>query len=280
MSTTASRLFIGNLPYETKEEDIQELLKDQSIKSIKIPVRRFKGELTGKGFAFVEFAPEANVDLDELIKKFEDFEFNGRKIYLAHPTPPKAETESSEDSPEEANSEKPNPKKTRNSRKPKAIKNPESATTEATTETISSNPSSVRAPKNKVDKLPIEEGSKSKNTLFVRNIPVDTDYAEIQEFLKSKDETIQYISLPYRRLRREIVNKLKEEGKEVPKKNKGFLFIRFESKDNGESIEEKSAKFQGLEFQGKELQVEVAIDTLKPAKAEAEEAPVEEKTEA
>ena len=73
----SSKVFVGNLNYETTQTQLQELLADVGeIKDVYLPADRVTGR--PRGFAFVEFSsPE---EAQEAIEKFNDYEFNGRKL--------------------------------------------------------------------------------------------------------------------------------------------------------------------------------------------------------
>src|SRR3990172_6770099 len=75
----AKRLFVGSLPYSVTSAQLEELFTQVGkITSLNLITDKFSG--TSKGFAFVEFTTDA--EADEAIKKFNNFEFEGRKMVV------------------------------------------------------------------------------------------------------------------------------------------------------------------------------------------------------
>src|SRR3954463_15707270 len=72
-----SRLFVGNLSYQTMENDLQEYFSQAGIVS---SVNLMLDKLTGKsrGFAFIEFSSAA--DANKAVEMFHDKEFQGRQL--------------------------------------------------------------------------------------------------------------------------------------------------------------------------------------------------------
>jgi len=72
-----SRLFVGNLPYQTMENDLQDFFSEAGIvSSVNLMMDKFSGK--SRGFAFVEFstAEEAN----KAVEMFHNKEFQGRQL--------------------------------------------------------------------------------------------------------------------------------------------------------------------------------------------------------
>ena len=72
-----SRLFVGNLSYQTMENDLQEYFSQAGIvSSVNLMLDKFTGK--SRGFAFVEFssATEAN----KAVEMFHSKEFQGRQL--------------------------------------------------------------------------------------------------------------------------------------------------------------------------------------------------------
>lgn len=80
----AVRLYVGNLPYTTAEEDLRSLF-DQSgaVAACDIVLDRFTGK--PRGFAFVEMATQE--DARNAIDQFHDHEFEGRKLVVNEARP-------------------------------------------------------------------------------------------------------------------------------------------------------------------------------------------------
>ena len=72
-----NRLFVGNLSYQTMEDDLKEYFSQAGVVT---SVNLMLDKVTGKsrGFAFIEFATaeEANKDVEQ----FHDQEFQGRAL--------------------------------------------------------------------------------------------------------------------------------------------------------------------------------------------------------
>ena len=72
-----ARLFVGNLSFQTGENDIQDYFGQAgSVTSVNLMLDKMTGR--SRGFAFVEYAtPE---DTQKAIDQFHDKDFQGRKI--------------------------------------------------------------------------------------------------------------------------------------------------------------------------------------------------------
>lgn len=87
-----SRLFVGNLSYQTLENDLQEYFAQAgTVTSVNLMLDKFTGK--SRGFAFVEYStPE---DAGKAVEQFHSKEFQGRAltVNLARPRedrPPRA----------------------------------------------------------------------------------------------------------------------------------------------------------------------------------------------
>jgi len=72
-----SRLFVGNLSYQTMENDLQEYFSQAGVvSSVNLMLDKFTGK--SRGFAFIEFASmdEAN----KAVEMFHNKEFQGRQL--------------------------------------------------------------------------------------------------------------------------------------------------------------------------------------------------------
>ncbi len=72
-----SRLFVGNLSYQTGENDLQEYFAQAgAVTSVNLMLDKVTGK--SRGFAFVEFAtPE---DAQKAVEQFHNKEFQGRAL--------------------------------------------------------------------------------------------------------------------------------------------------------------------------------------------------------
>jgi RNA recognition motif-containing protein len=82
----ARKLYVGNLPYETGEQDLQELFASAgTVESVNV----IRDMATGRarGFAFVEMATEA--DAQNAVTKLNDVQYGGRNLTVneARPKP-------------------------------------------------------------------------------------------------------------------------------------------------------------------------------------------------
>ena len=88
------KLYVGNLPYETGEAELQELFaRAGTVETVKVMRDMATGR--ARGFAFVEMASDE--DAQKAIDKFHNFEFGGRNlqthefIVQSHPKFPKTQ---------------------------------------------------------------------------------------------------------------------------------------------------------------------------------------------
>jgi len=80
----AKRLFVGNLTYSATSAQLEELFSQVGkIASLNLITDKFSGQ--SKGFAFVEYATDA--EADEAVKKFNNFELDSRKMVVNEARP-------------------------------------------------------------------------------------------------------------------------------------------------------------------------------------------------
>jgi cold-inducible RNA-binding protein len=87
----STKLFVGNLNYNTRKEELNELFAAAGqVVDVFIPTDRATGK--SRGFAFVEFASEA--EADQAIQQFNGRELGGRplKVNAAESRPPRVGT--------------------------------------------------------------------------------------------------------------------------------------------------------------------------------------------
>jgi len=79
-----TKLYVGNLPYNTTENELKDLFGEAGVVSDVIVI---KDRATGrsKGFAFVTMASQA--EMETAIQRFNDYDFGGRplKVSIARP---------------------------------------------------------------------------------------------------------------------------------------------------------------------------------------------------
>ena len=72
-----TRLFVGNLSYQTMENDLQDYFSQVgSVNSVNLMLDKMTGK--SRGFAFVEFANRE--DADKAIEQFHNKDFQGRAL--------------------------------------------------------------------------------------------------------------------------------------------------------------------------------------------------------
>lgn len=80
----AKRLFVGGLPYETTNQQLEELfVQAGTVESATVITDRYSGR--GKGFGFVEMATEE--EAKKAIEMFNGYSFNGRSIVVNEARP-------------------------------------------------------------------------------------------------------------------------------------------------------------------------------------------------
>ncbi len=73
----ASRLYVGNLPYNVAEGDLQDLFS-QAGEIRDVTVIKDRDTQRSRGFGFVEFANQA--DAEKAIQMFEGYDMDGRRL--------------------------------------------------------------------------------------------------------------------------------------------------------------------------------------------------------
>ena len=72
-----SRLFVGNLSYQTMENDLQEHFSQAGVvSSVNLMLDKFTGK--SRGFAFIEFSSEG--EATKAVEMFHNKEFQGRQL--------------------------------------------------------------------------------------------------------------------------------------------------------------------------------------------------------
>jgi RNA recognition motif-containing protein len=78
------KLYVGNLPYETNEQDLQELFAQAgNVESVTVMRDRDTGR--ARGFAFVEMSSDD--DAQSAITKLNDQQFGGRRLTVNEARP-------------------------------------------------------------------------------------------------------------------------------------------------------------------------------------------------
>ncbi len=72
-----NRLFVGNLAYQTMENDLQDYFSQAgAVTSVNLMMDKFTGK--SRGFAFIEFASPA--DAQKAVEMFQGKDFQGREL--------------------------------------------------------------------------------------------------------------------------------------------------------------------------------------------------------
>lgn len=80
----STKLYVGNLPFETSESDLQDLFAQAgTVESVNVIRDRETGR--ARGFAFVEMASDN--DAQNAIQKFHDRPFGGRNLTVNEARP-------------------------------------------------------------------------------------------------------------------------------------------------------------------------------------------------
>jgi cold-inducible RNA-binding protein len=80
----AKRLFVGNLPYQTTDEELKTLFAQAGVVEIvNVITDKYTGR--GKGFAFVEMSTEE--EAQAAIQQFNGYSLNGRAIVVNEARP-------------------------------------------------------------------------------------------------------------------------------------------------------------------------------------------------
>jgi len=80
----ARKLYVGNLPYETAESDLQELFSSAgTVETVNVMKDMATGR--GRGFGFVEMATDE--DAQNAIKQLNDFQYGGRNLTVNEARP-------------------------------------------------------------------------------------------------------------------------------------------------------------------------------------------------
>ncbi|ODV58830.1 uncharacterized protein ASCRUDRAFT_77563 [Ascoidea rubescens DSM 1968] len=271
-----SRLYIGNVDYQTTEEELLELFQDFKIDKVDIPKRRAYNRVVSKGYAFINL--QNKDDIDSLVSKFDNTEFNKRYIYIR-----KAQ-------PKNVKSIDPTKKKTRsfnkNQKKPSFKKDSDSDITSgsdldsdydsdsnsspATTKKSHQNKTHPFKPFNKSSEqkshqngpkplnksTPLEDGVPSKTTVYISNVDFYLNKAGLKSILKEKGYNPVWIKVPTRKLPFKQLFYLRKHNKII--KGRGFAFVRFE--DEGTQLK-FIKEFNGEKLNNREIKVQVAIDS-------------------
>lgn len=114
------------------------------------------------------------------------------------------------------------------------------------------NPHYPRSKEEKQKKL--EKGVPSTTTIFVGNLDRNVTVDDLRDFMKELNP--QWVKVPRKTLPNDVYKMLKANGVQI--QNKGIAFVRFENEENQKQAIEL---FNGKDWNGKKLNVTVAINS-------------------
>ena len=89
-----SRLFVGNLSYQTMENDLQEYFSQAGVvSSVNLMLDKFTGK--SRGFAFIEYGSQD--EANKAVEMFHNKEFQGRQLTVNIARPREERTQRSGD---------------------------------------------------------------------------------------------------------------------------------------------------------------------------------------
>lgn len=240
-------VFVGNVSKECTEDDLKDIFAGEfGSVEVEIPSSKARdGRSFYNRYAFVKF-PE-RIDVDAIKEKYDKQVVKERGIYIR-----KALTQEERDAERQ--------ERIRNRRG-------EGRGGRAGAKFVNNRGAAVPAPPRK-DKTPLEEMERSKDTLYVNNIPYYATKEELAEFFGTKPDLVV---LPMRRMRDTNTKRVFFSKK----MNRGIAFITY---DSGEDINKKVEDFQGQTLQERPIVVDVAA--VRPPREEREQPAAEETAEA
>lgn len=211
------------------------------------------------GFAFVQF--ETKEDADKVIEEFNGKDFKGRKVYVKKAVPPpteeekqkkleeyRAKTQAAKEKKKALAAEAKAKEEVSGEKSTKSQKDEGGA--DSATAPTTRQKKAKRTPKPKV---PLEEGTKSTDTIFITNLAFDVNVKTLTDIFE--DYKPVWIHVPVKKVPYKILQKQKESGK--PPRNKGIAFVKF----TDESLQKKAIEeFNGKEINDRVIVVDVAID--------------------
>lgn len=247
------RIYVGNVDFKATEDELKELFQDLKVTEVEIPFKEnTRGDKVFKrhlGFAFVQF--ENKDDADKAIATYNGQKFQRRNIFIKKAVPPPTEEEKKERV-EAFKAKREEIKKEKEQKKAEAKKKREEAAA-----TASANGEST-------DYTPaIPDGTPSKDTIFITNLDYKVNVKTLNNLFK--DLKPKWIHVPSRRV---PYNRRGRGGKFRKPFNKGIAFVKF---SNEETQKQAVAEFNGKEVNGREIIVDIAIDSRIPKEGSAED---------
>lgn len=285
------RLYIGNLNYNTTEEQLKTFFQNFSIESVSIPTKPHTNRAVG--YAFVDL--KSKDDAERAIAELSGHELLERKVSVQAARKPGTQTTGTKDgenNDKQGEGRKPR-SKTGNKRRTRNRGSKKNRDTDEVAEETPTNfpgqvlpltePVAVKAApvadatsgkKDKEEKAPRkkrgppEDGVPSKTKVMVANLPYELTEDKLKELFAAYNPEAAKIAL--RPIRPYMVRILAARGE--ARKGRGFGFVTLAT----EEMQQKAiAEMNGKTIEGREIAVKVAIDNPK-LEAEAEAKAAEE----
>lgn len=230
-------VFVGNVSKECTEDDLKDIFAGElGSVEVEIPSGRTRdGRSFYNRYAFVKFPQK--IDVEAIKEKYDKQVVKERGIYIR-----KALTQ------EERDAERQERIRSRRGGRGGA-------------KFANNRGAAVPAPPRK-DKTPLEEMERSKDTIYVNNIPYYATKEQLAEFFGTQPELVV---LPMRRMRDTNTKRVFFSKK----MNRGIAFITFANFENGDDINKKVESFQGKTLQERPIVVDVAA--VRPPREEREQ---------
>lgn len=239
-------IFVGNVSKDCTEEDLKDVFSGEfGSVEVEIPAAKTRnGHTFYNRYAFVKFPQK--IDVEAIKGKYDKQVVKERGIYIR-----KALTQEERDA-----------------ERQERIRNRRAGRGGA--KFANNRGAAVPAPPKK-DKTPLEEMERSKDTLYVNNIPYYATKEQLAEFFGTKPELVV---LPMRRMRDTNTKRVFFSKK----MNRGIAFITYDTFAEGEDINKKVESFQGKTLQDRPIVVDVAA--VRPPREEREQQPAQEEAAA
>ncbi|KAL1572705.1 hypothetical protein MGS_02863 [Candida albicans P78042] len=251
------RIYVGNVDFKATEDELKELFQDLKVTEVEIPFKEnTRGDKVFKrhlGFAFVQF--ENKDDADKAIATYNGQKFQRRNIFIKKAVPPPTEEEKKERV-EAFKAKREEIKKVKEQKKAEAKKKREEATADAATTANGESATTDSTPA-------IPDGTPSKDTIFITNLDYKVNVKTLNSLFKELKP--KWIHVPSRRV---PYNRRGRGGKFRKPFNKGIAFVKF---SNEETQKQAVAEFNGKEVNGREIIVDIAIDSRIPKEGSTEE---------
>lgn len=245
------RVFIGNIAYDATEQSLRDSLKDYQVAEITLPHRRNDAN-RHFGFAFVHFSTVEQADL--AVAQLNHTDVAGRKIFVR-----KAVAESS---PEEKAKNKENSRRKSRNKKTNGDAGEKGEGAEEEKEREARPKKALKPKREKREPL----GIPSKDAVFVTNLTTKTTSTELMELFEELNP--KSARVPQRHVPGRVYRAAKAAGTPLRTLSRSFAFVIFDTeKDQRMAIE----KFNGHEFNGKQIGVDVAFLPHEQDKQEEDE---------